>query len=323
MKIFVTGASGFVGGAFVRAMKDRHEIVAMSRSEKSDAAIRALGANPVRCELGKVAPEHLRGVDAIVHCAAYVEEWGPWSAYWQANVIGTQQLLATAKKAGVKRFVHVGTEAALFHGQDMIDVDEAAPLSLNSPFPYSRSKAHAEKAVRAANDPGHGFETIVIRPRFVWGPGDVTLAPVIREMAAQGKFAWIDGGRAKTSTTYIGNLVHALECGLTKGRAGEAYFVLDGQPVEFRDFVTRMMKAAGVTLPGKSVPGFVVRGLAAVSEPLWRLFRVKSKPPMTRFTAAIMSRHCVLKDDKARRELSYQPPFTVEAGLAEMAKAQW
>ncbi len=320
MKIFVTGASGFVGGAFVRAMRDKHILHAMSRSAKSDAAISALGAVPVRCELGKVSADLLAGMDAIVHCAAYVEEWGPWSAYWQANVIGTQQLLEAAKKAGVKRFVHVGTEAALFHGQDMVDVDETAPLSLRSPFPYSRSKAHAEKSVREAHDPSRGFTTIVVRPRFVWGPGDVTLVPVITEMAAQGQFAWIDGGQARTSTTYIGNLVHALECALTRGRSGEAYFVLDGPPVVFREFVTSMMKAAGVTLPDKNVPGFVVRGLARVSEPLWRFFRVKSKPPITRFTAAIMSRHCTLKDDKARRELGYQPPFTVEAGLTAMAK---
>ena len=89
---------------------------------------------------------------AVIHCAAHVEEWGPWEDYWRMNVDGTKQLLAVAKEAGVKRFVHIGTEAALFHGQAMLNVDETYPLSLNSPYPYSRTKAHAEKAVREAND---------------------------------------------------------------------------------------------------------------------------------------------------------------------------
>src|SRR5215475_2751743 len=97
MKIFITGASGFVGSAYLKAYAREHQITAMSRSEKSDAAIKAHGATPVRSELGKVTPEQLKGCDAIIHCAAHVEEWGPWADYWRVNVEGTKQLLAAAK----------------------------------------------------------------------------------------------------------------------------------------------------------------------------------------------------------------------------------
>lgn len=165
MNIFVTGASGFVGGAFVKAAVARHAVTAMSRSEKSDAEIAALGAAVVRCSLDDVTADAMRGADAVVHCAAYVEDWGPWRDYWRYNVDATKRMLRAARGAGVKRFVHIGTEAALFYGQDMRDVDESYPLALHSPFPYSRTKAYAEQAVRAASDPQHGFETIVVRPR--------------------------------------------------------------------------------------------------------------------------------------------------------------
>ncbi|MCE9524070.1 MAG: NAD-dependent epimerase/dehydratase family protein [Alphaproteobacteria bacterium] len=319
MKLFITGASGFVGGAYVKAHAKDHEILAMSRSEKSDAAIKTLGATPVRSALGDVKPEHLAGVEAIVHCAAYVEEWGPWADYWRVNVDGTKQLLAVAKAAGVKRFIHIGTEAALFHGQHMRNIDETYPLSLNSPFPYSRTKAHAELAVREANDARGGFTTIVVRPRFVWGPGDQTILPVVREMVAKGQFAWIGGGRNKTSTTYIGNLVHAMDLALTKGHGGEAYFVLDGEAVVFRDFMTKMMQAGGVTPGTRAVPGWIVRTIAYVGETAWRTFNWKGKPPLTRFTANIMSRDCILNDAKARREMSYAPTFTMEQGLKALA----
>ncbi|HSC60773.1 MAG TPA: NAD-dependent epimerase/dehydratase family protein, partial [Rhizomicrobium sp.] len=125
MKIFVTGGSGFVGKAFIRAMAGKHELVAMSRSESSDAKIKAAGATPVRCSLDDVSADQLTGVDAVMHCAAYVEEWGPWRAYWQANVEGTKRMLAAARKAGAKRFVHIGTEAALLKGQDLVNADES------------------------------------------------------------------------------------------------------------------------------------------------------------------------------------------------------
>jgi len=321
MKIFITGASGFVGGAFVKAYAKTHDITAMSRSEKSDAAIRALGATPVRAALGEVKTEQLKGFDAVVHCAAHVEEWGPWEDYWRINVDGTKELLVAAKGADVKRFVHIGTEAALFHGQHMRNVDEHYPLSLNSPYPYARTKAHAEKAVREANDSNAGFTTIVVRPRFVWGPGDQTILPVVKTMVEKGQFAWIDGGRNKTSTTYIGNLTHAMNLALTKGVGGNAYFVLDGPPVVFREFMTKMLNAAGVTPGDRAVPGWVVRTIAYLGETSYRALGIKSKPPLTRFTANIMSRDCILVDDKARKEMGYAPAVTIDQGLAALKQS--
>jgi nucleoside-diphosphate-sugar epimerase len=319
MKIFITGASGFVGSAYLKAYAREHQITAMSRSEKSGAAIKALGATPVRSELGNVTPEQLRDNDAIIHCAAHVEEWGPWADYWRVNVEGTKQLLAAAKAAGVRRFVHIGTEAALLHGQHLRGVDETYPLALNSPFPYSRTKAHAEKAVLEANDPKAGFTTISIRPRFVWGPGDQTLLPAIKAMIEKGQFAWVGGGTNKTSTTYIGNLVYAMNLALTKGEGGNAYFVLDGEPVVFRPFVTRMLTAAGVTPPDRTVPGWLVRAIAYAGEKTWRALNLGGKPPVTRFAAMIMTRDCILSDAKARREMGYQPPTTVDEGLKAVA----
>lgn len=320
MQIFITGASGFVGGAFAKYAGPRHMVAAMSRSDRSAAKIAALGAAPVHCTLDDVEAEHLRGCQAVVHCAAHVEEWGPWRDYWQANVEGTRRMLKAAKEAGVRRFVHIGTEAALLRGQDLIDADETYPLALNSPFPYSRTKAHAEKLVREANDPLMGFETIVIRPRFVWGPGDETLLPVLRRMSEAGQFAWIDGGRHKTSTTYIGNLSYAIELALTEGRSGEAYFVLDdGGPVTFRDFLPRMAEAAGFKLEGRDVPGWLVRTMAFLSEKAWRTLPLSGQPPITRFGANILSRDCILVDAKARTEMGYHPPFSREEGLRALA----
>lgn len=319
MRIFLTGGSGFVGGAVAKAFAGRHAIDALSRTEKSDAVLVALGAKPERGDLESVSPTMIAGADAVIHAAAFVEEWGPFAVYEAANVTGTERLLKAAKEAGVRRFVHVGTEAALFHGQHMRDIDESYPLAPDSPFPYSATKARAEAAVLSANDPKNGFETIAIRPRLIWGEGDKTILPAVKAMAEAGKFAWIDGGRAMTSTTHIDNLVHALELALTKGAPGEAYFVIDGPPVVFRDFLNPYLKSAGVDLPEKSVPGAVVRTLANLTEPLFRLTNSATPPPITRFTAHIMSRDCTINDAKARAGLGYRPVISVAEGLARLA----
>ncbi|HVK79505.1 MAG TPA: NAD-dependent epimerase/dehydratase family protein [Verrucomicrobiae bacterium] len=314
MRIFVTGASGFVGGAATQKLVAAgHDVRAMSRSEKSDAKIVALGGKPVRCDLENVTAADIGDAEAIIHCAAFVEQWGPRDAWKRFNVDGTARMLAAARKAGVKRFIHIGTEAALFHGQHLRGVDETYPLAPHSPYPYSSTKAQAEQLVREANAPG--FETIVLRPRFIWGPGDTTLLPVIEAMAKSGQFMWVNGGRAMTSTTHIANLVHAIELALRQGRAGEAYFILDDGVRPMCEMMSGMATSRGITLADKSVPGWAADAIGATCEMLWRTFPMKGEPPLTRFSAMIMSRDAILKDNKARAEMGYAPVISVEEGL--------
>lgn len=319
MNIFISGASGFVGGSAARRLVvEGHTVRAMSRSERSDALIRALGAEPVRCSLDDVSAEHLAGCDIAVHSAAYVEPWGEPDAWDKANVGGTQRMLLAARRAGVRRFIHIGTEAALVHGQDLINADETYPLAFGSSYPYCRTKALAEQAVRDANDLAGGFATIVLRPRMIWGPGDATLLPILLKMAASGQWMWIDHGRALTSTTYIDNLVDAIVLALDKGRPGEAYFILDEGTRSLHEMVSAMAGVAGVRLPEKSMPYWLAASIAWLCEAAWRTFRLRGEPPLTRHAAMVMARECTLRGDKAKQELGYAPRVSVAQGLAAL-----
>lgn len=321
MRIFVTGASGFVGGAAVRKfVATGHEVRAMSRSDKSDAAISALGATLVRCDLESVAAAHVGDAEAVLHCAAFVEQWGPRDAWKKFNVDGTANMLAAAKAAGARRFIHISTESVLWKGQSLIDADETYPLALNSPYPYSWTKARAELLVKEAAT--KEVTTIILRPRFIWGPGDTTLLPAIRVMAASGQWMWVGGGSARTSTTHIDNLVRAIELVLTKGRAGEAYFVLDDGVRTMKAMISGIAASEGIKLPDKAIPAWLADLVGGACEGVWRMFGLKSEPPLTRFSAMIMSRDCVLSDAKARRELGYAPVISVEDGLRALANAR-
>lgn len=319
MNIFVTGASGFVGGAATRRLvAEGHTVWAMSRSPKSDVAISAIGAQPVRCSLDDVSGDHLAQTEVVLHSAAFVEAWGEPDAWDRINVGGTKRMLEAARRSGVRRFIHIGTEAALVHGQDLRGVDESYPLAFESPYHYCRTKALAEQAVRDASDVAAGFVTIVLRPRFIWGPGDLTLLPIILEMAKLGRWTWINGGRAQTSTTYIENLVEAIVLALTRGVSGEAYFILDEGQRSMREIISAMASTHGVELPNRSIPGWLAEGFGGLCEVLWRTLSLKGEPPLTRHAAMVMARDCVLRGEKAHRELGYVPKFTVDEGLAQL-----
>jgi nucleoside-diphosphate-sugar epimerase len=320
MHIFITGASGFVGGAAARALiADGHTVSAMSRSTTSDELIRGLGATPVRCDLQSICAADVGDADICIHSAAFVAGWGAKDAWYKGNVVGTRNILAAAAAAGVSRFIHIGTEAAIVQGQHINGADESYPLAPKSPYPYCATKAQAEQLVLAATR--DSFSTLVLRPRFIWGPGDTTLLPAIETMSARGNWSWINRGAAQTSTTYIGNLIHAIQLALTDGVPGEAYFILDDEVHTLHEMVTAMAASRGLVLGERNIPSWLADTAGYFCEGTWRLLKLAGEPPLTRHAAMVMSRDCVLNGDKARRELGYTPPVSFEQGLRAMQAA--
>jgi len=316
---FVTGGSGFIGGRLVERLVTEGTVVrALARSDASARLVSELGAEPVAGDLGdpSALAEGARGCDTAFHLAAQLGEWGTWEEFERGNVEGTRNALEGCAKAGVRRFVHCGTEAALMAGEPLVNVDETAPLKPDSRAHYPATKARAELAVREASH--EDFETVVVRPRFVWGAGDTTLLPEMVTTVKKGQFAWIGGGRNVTETTHVDNVVEGLLLAAARGSAGEAYFVTDGEPIVFRDFVTAMLRTQGVEPPGRSIPAWTAAPLARVAETAWKILPLSGAPPMTALRSWLLTQECTIDISKAREELGYAPIVTREQGLEEL-----
>lgn len=305
----------------MRRLRGGHELKAMARSEASESKVLDLGAEAVRASLEDVSADDIDGAEAVVHCAAYVEDWGPASLFHSVNVEGTDRLLTAAREAGVRRFIHISTESVLFAGDHLRLIDESSPYPDSTPFHYSTTKGDSERLVLAANDPEAGFETLVLRPVLIWGPGDQTILPELVTMARKGQYVWLDRGRHLVSPTHISNLVHGIELALDHGGPGEIYFITDGEHVSMKDFLTRYAATAGVSLPDRSIPGWAARAVAPFLEGIWKTFRLRGKPPVTRLAAALLSREITIDTNKAERDLGYEPVVTIEEGLADMRQS--
>jgi nucleoside-diphosphate-sugar epimerase len=319
---FVTGGSGFIGGALLRRLaSEGWSLKALARSDSSARKVEAAAAEAVRGDLEDVDAMRAgaSGCDVTFHLAAHVGDGGKWEEYERSTVAGTRNAARASREAGVKRFVHTGSEAALMRGQPLVNADETWPLQTESLAYYPRAKALAEREALAAGS--DGMDAVVLRPRFVWGAGDTTLLPAISEMIEKGRFAWIGGGRHRTSTSHVDNVVEGLLLAAERGRGGEAYFVTDGEPVVFRDFLTRLLATRGVDPGDRTVPAGVARPLAAAVESAWRVLPLKGEAPLTRFAVWNSTLECTIDDSKARRELGYAPVTSVEDGIAEMVSA--
>jgi nucleoside-diphosphate-sugar epimerase len=320
--VFVTGGSGFVGGRLIeRLLADGHTVRALARSSASAERVSGLGAEPVAGELADrdALLAGAQGCELAFHAAATLGDSGSREQFERGNVHGTQNVLWACEQAGVGRLVHISTEAVLFAGQPLVQVDETAPLQPDSKALYSATKARAEQAVIAAN--GERLQTVAVRPRFVWGAGDTTLLPRMAEMVRSGRFAWIAGGRHLTSTTHIDNTVEGLVLAAERGRPGDVYFVTDGEPVVFRDFVGELLATQGLDAPTRSIPGPLARVLMEAGEAGARLLPGEHPPPLSRFAYWVSSQECTIRIDKAREQLGYAPVRDISEGLAGLRAA--
>ena len=319
MKAFVTGGSGFVGRNLLAALVGRGDtVVALARSLAAMQTVRELGAEPQAGDLVDVAAMSagMAGAEVVYHCAAKVEDWGDPAEFQRINVEGTAHVIEAARAAGVRRLVHVSTEAVLADGTPIHDADETRPRAARPIGLYPSSKAQAEAVALAGSR--DGLDVVVVRPRFIWGKGDTAILPKIVEVMRKGQFAWIGGGRFLTSTCHVRNVCEGMLLAAERGNGGEIYFLTDGAPVEFRGFISAMAATQGVDAGQRAVPRGLVYALAAVSEFAWRNFPLKGRPLVSRTAVILTGEQVTVNDAKARRELGYVGLVTREAGLAEM-----
>lgn len=313
-RAFVTGGSGFVGRALIAELVRREIAVrALARSDEAAETVRALGAEVCPGDVDDVGAlaRGMQDSDVVFHAAAYVRDTGALEVYERVNVQGTAHVVEAAKRAGVRRLVHIGTEAVLADGHPIVRADELRSRAPRPIGPYPSSKAKAEAIVLEAN--GSDLATVVVRPRFIWGAGDTSVLPRMVEVAKQGRWAWIGGGRYLTSTCHVDNVVEGTLLAAQRGRPGQIYFLTDGPPVEYRTFVHALLQTQGACAGDRSIPRWLVRVLVAAT-------RFMREPPLSATAYALMGHEVTVDDSKARRELGYQSLRNMNDGLDAMRR---
>lgn len=322
MKALVTGGGGFLGGAIVRMLLGRGDTV-RSFARGSYPELEALGAEVIRGDLAdaEAVDRAVAGVDVVFHVGAKAGVWGSYESFHQANVVGTEHILAACRKHGVRKLVYTSSPSVVFNGRDMEGVDESVPYADHYETHYPRTKAEAERKVLAANGPE--LATVALRPHLIWGPGDTNLVPRIVDRGKQGRLKRIGADRKLIDGTYVDNAAEAhllaadrLDVGAPL--AGKAYFIANGEPLPVWDMVNHILGAAGVPPVSQTVSPEVAYAAGWVLEQVHGLFNLPGEPMMTRFVAKELSTAHWFKLDAARRDFGYVPRVSVEEGLQRL-----
>lgn len=325
MNVFVTGATGFYGGAIARRFAlAGHRVLGGGRSAAQGLALERDGVRFIAGDLTDLAAvrDICQDQDLVVHAAALSSPWGPDEAFRRANVDATRNVLDACRAAGVRRLVHISSPSIYGHRRDLRDVREDVAIDARGLTAYARTKLEAERLVDRAV--AEGLDAITLRPRALFGPRDTTVLPrLVRALEARMLPIIGDGGNV-VDLTYIDNAVDAVvrAAQAPESLAGRKFNITNGEPVALWPTIRSLCDLLGVPEPSHRVPTRVAMAIALAMETAARISRSEREPMLTRYGIAVLTNNTTLDIGAATRDLGYRPAVGIDDGMRRFA-AWW
>jgi len=319
-RLFITGATGFVGGHLAEACAARGIAVsALARPGSDTALLEKLGAT-LHCgdlnDLG-IIQKAVQGADVVVHCAAKVGDRGPAEEYRAVNVDATRNLLEVCAGRPLHRFIHMST-LGVYEARHHYGTDETEPLPINHMDSYTKTKVEAERLVLDYHRK-HQVPVVALRPGFVYGPRDRTVMPKLIKRLASGSVHYLGGDQRALNTIYVGNLVDAVFLAAEKPNAvGQVFNLTDGEPVTKQRFFEAVSDSLGLPKPHQRLPRWLAGLLVRLLR--WQARRATCNGKNAWLTQAeykFLLLNLDFSIEKAKRELGYSPRFAFDQGMQE------
>lgn len=311
--VWVTGATGFLGGRLVSTLLKRgNRVIASGRQAHILSRFEAQGAQILSFDLADQNPPELPEIDAVVHCAALSSPWGRYQDFYQANVKGTQTALGMAKQAGTKRFVHISTPSVYFRFRDQLNVSEsqALPRPVNA---YAATKARAEHDVLAETT----LDPIILRPRGLYGRGDTALLPRLMTAAQTRPLPLMNHGETVTDLTHVDDVVSAILAALTAPPSpGKRIFnISGGAALNLKSVIEHVGEKANIGIRWRRVPTWAALAYARGLEFIANCTPGKPEPAVTAYSVGLFAFSQTLDLTAAKEVLNWTPQIGFQEGL--------
>ncbi len=323
MNALVTGGGGFLGLYIVEQLVARGDRVrAFCRGNYP--ALDALGVETLRGDLRdrRSVMAACEGVDTVFHVGAKAGISLDREPFFAINLQGTRHVVEGCRRHGVNRLVYTSSPSVTFSDLPQEGVDESVPYPTRWLGHYQHSKALAEQHVLAGNG-REGLLTCALRPHLIWGPRDTNLIPRLLERARNGRLRRVGDGTNLVDMVYVDNAARAhLQAADAlqpdSPVAGRAYFISQGEPVNCWLWIDEILALGSLGPVRKSISLGAARRVGAVFETVYRLLRLKSEPPMTRFLASQLATSHYFDITRAREDFGYEPSISTTEGMRRL-----
>ena len=306
----VTGATGFLGATLCRKLvEDGRRVRAIFRDPQKFGSLKDLNVETVQADITDAAAIRaaLRGVDIVYHVAALFRQQGvPDSAFWDTNVEGTRNVLASAEGAGVRRIVHCSTVGVHSHiPNPPADENEAyRPGDI-----YQQTKCEGEKLALQWFRNGK-IDGCVVRPAMIWGPGDRRTLKLYRGIAKR-QMPIIGTGKVPLHWVLVDDVARGMMlAGDFSKNTGQIYIIAGKMPVSIEDLFALIAEQLGVKPIGIKIPAGPVQLIGEIVERVCRPFGIE--PPIYRRRVDFFTKARAFDWSKARNELGYEPGQTLD-----------
>jgi nucleoside-diphosphate-sugar epimerase len=319
MKVFLTGASGFVGLSLIDDLINREfRIHALVRDQASADQVHQKGALPVHGDLTDPDTyQHImKDIDAIIHLAAFVGFSGNLKRFSPVNVTGTKALVEAAVASGIKTIVYVSAAAVALNGSPLIYIDESFKPKNMISNGYLESKVLAERELL---NHGDKIRVYILRPPIIWGPG-MRIMEQFRSTIEKMGFPLIGKPDHKLPTCHVKNLTAAILLGLEHPQARGVYLIKDKEETAAKPFLDQLIKSYGMNMGNLRLSRKFALIMASSLETIWKLLKLRGDPPMTKFIVHLMGTEFTIDDSKIRQTLGYKSVLSIQEGLRQLQK---
>ncbi len=314
MKAIVTGATGGLGRNLVEfLLLQGWEVISFGRNKEIGDV---LGVEFHAFDLSnkELTLKYFKKVDIVFHCAALSSPWGSYDSFYSANVMATQNVIEAMSLHGIKKLVHVSTPSIYFNFTNQYNVKEDY-LPKKFVNNYAKTKYEAEQVVLNSD-----LESVIIRPRGIFGEYDQVLVPRLEKIAKKGSLPLIKNRKAIIDVTYVGNVVYALYLSAIKDVPSKSIFnITNDEPMSIKDVFTFVMNSLNVNVKFKLIPYSVLITIAWLLESVSKL-GLTTEPLITKYGVGVISNSQTLDISSAKEILGYKPIYTIKEGLKNYAK---
>lgn len=313
MKIGITGSSGFIGSHLVRHFaKEGHTVQAYGRSTPPKQLLNY--AQFIKWDLTKSNCKEFDG-DIFIHCASFVDLWGDYKKMHQITVEGTKKSLNIAKKA--KHYIYISSGSVYGANNHKFLIKEDTPYPIKHSNNYAKTKMEAELQIK---DKLNTFRQItILRPHFVYGPGDRTLIPRLMESFRFGKAYVVGNGKNKISPTHVGNICQGLSLIIKSRQEGlKIYNITDNDTICLNDVYLKLINLFDLKIQVQHIPYLLAYSLAMALESKSK-FIPTYKPLITKDVANQFTNTSILSIENLSKDLGYKPKLNINEGFKDLA----